>query len=361
MIQNAKAFYHKHERWVPIVFFILGFIFDTFMLRRIDELKTIIQQAVYLLVAAILIGVELIERTREIHPPRLLTKVWKYREAVLHFLLGTLLNSYTIFYFKSASALTSFIFIVVLVGLLMLNEFKHFGESQTQVHVAFWSLCLISWLVSLAPITLGFMGIVPFLLAVTTSAALFYGYYRWLSPKLISQPGLVGTALVKPFIAIQLIFVGLYFAHAIPPVPLSVTYMGIYHDIQKGDGKYDLSYTRPWWKFWQHGDQTFMARPGDTVYCFAQIFSPARFKDQIQVRWLFKDPKRGWVSADAIPLPITGGREEGYRGITKKTNYQPGEWRVQVETLDEREVGRIHFDIEADTSTDPRESRIDAK
>jgi hypothetical protein len=223
--------------------------------------------------------------------------------------------------------LSSFIFIALLIALLMLNEFKRFGESQTQVHVAFWSLCLISWMISLIPILLGFIGIFPFLLAVVVSALVFWGYYKWLAPKLAARPGLAKDALLKPFAAIQALFVVLYFAHAIPPVPLSITYMGIYHDIQKANGGYELSYTRSRWKFWEHGDQTF-------------------------------------ESADAIPITVTGGREEGYRAVTKKENYQPGDWRVQIETRDSREIGRIHFTVESDQSdqsADPRETKIETR
>src|SRR5689334_10234292 len=144
------ALYTRYERWVPIAFFIMGFLFDMSVLHRIDELKVILQQAIYLVVSAVLIGVELQAQVREVAPPRVLVKVWRYREAFLHFLLGTLLNSYTIFYFKSASGLSSFIFIALLISLLILNEFMHFGKAQAKVHVAFWSLCLVSYLASLS-------------------------------------------------------------------------------------------------------------------------------------------------------------------------------------------------------------------
>ena len=329
------------------------------MLRRIDELKTLLQQAIYLIIAAGLISVELIESTREIHPPRMLKKVWKYREAVLHFLLGTLLNSYAIFYFKSASALTSFVFIALLIGLLMFNEFFHFGKSQIQVHVAFLSLCLISYLVSLAPILMGFIGLIPFLCAVAASFLIFFGFVKLLAPALrpatSASPEIVRSYLLYPFSIVQIVFVALYFAHAIPPVPLSVPFMGIYHGVEKRDGGYVLSYSREFWRFWENGDQSFSARPGDTVVCFVQVFSPARFKDHLQVRWLTWSTSSGWQTSDVVPLAVLGGREEGYRGIMKKNNYSPGLWRVQVETAESREIGRINFTITPDDSTDERQ------
>jgi hypothetical protein len=353
-LKSLRELYQQNQRWVPILFFLLGFVFDTLMLRRIDEPKVILQQAIYLIVSAALIGAELVGSTREVAAPRGLSRVWKYREALLHFLMGTLLNCYTIFYFKSASALTSFGFIGALVALLVLNEFKRFGKSQTQVHMALLSLCLLSYTVALSPILWGSIGTLPFLCAILASLLIFWLYYRLLTPRLAAQPSLLRTHVAYPFAAIASLFVALYFAGAIPPVPLSVTFMGIYHDVQKSEGGFRLTYTRGPFRFWQHGDQTFLARPGDSIFCFVQVFSPSRFKDQLQVRWLYHDERSGWQPQDAIPMPIVGGREEGYRGVTKKNNYQPGLWRVQIETRDNQEIGWISFRVERDDSTDER-------
>jgi hypothetical protein len=346
--------YQKHERWVPAAAFLLGFLFDMVMLKRIDEPLVILQQALYLVIAAYFIGVELISETREFTSPQILNKVWRYREFFLHFLLGTLLNSYAIFYFKSVSAFTSMFFILILVALLIINEFFHFGKSQIQVHVALLSLCLISYFISLVPIVIGFIGTIPFLCSVTLSIAVFSTYYFVLKPKLSVNPKLLKTRLLHPFATIHVFFVILYFANAIPPVPLSVKYMAIYHSVEKTEQGYEFTYTRPQWKFWQKGDQTFLARPGDTIYCYTQIFSPTRFKDKLQVRWLYRDDKSGWLPSDAIPLPVLGGREEGFRAVTLKNNFQPGAWRVQVETQGNQEIGRIDFDVALDENQGPR-------
>jgi hypothetical protein len=354
MLSVAKTFHRKHARWVPIAFFLAGFVFDTLMLRHIDELKTILQQAVYLILSATLIGAELVESVREIHPPAFLVRVWKHREAALHFFLGTLLNSYTIFYFKSASTITSFFFIVFLVALLTINEFKRFGKSQTKVHVAFLSLCLISYLVSLVPILVGFVGTLPFLISMLASIACFYLFFRVMMKKL-KNPELLRAQLVTPFAAIQLVFAAMFFAHFIPPVPLSVSYMGIFHDVKKSSGDYQLFFSRPAWKFWQHGDQDFQARPGDEIYCFARIFSPTRFKDELRIRWFLWNEKRGWLPSDAIPMPVEGGREEGYRAVTVKKNFQAGQWKVQIETADGREIGHIRLNVIPDSETEDRQ------
>lgn len=361
IFQPLKDLYTKYERWVPIASFILGFCFDMAVLHRVDELAVLIQQAAYIIIAGILITVELQEHLREIHPPKGLGWFWKYREFLLHFMLGTLLNSYTIFYFKSASSFTSLAYILGLVALLIVNEFKRFGNDQSKVHMAFLSLCLVSYLICLVPIILGFMGTLTFVIAVAISVLCLIGYAKMVKPLFTAQPELIHTHVVFPFAAVHVVFVLLYFFHVIPPVPLSISYIGIYHQVEKENGEYKLTYHRSKWRFWEHGDQTYLARPGDTINCFAQIFAPSRFQEQLQVRWLFKDPRQGWLSADAIPIPILGGREEGYRVHTKKANYQPGDWRVQIETRENHEIGRINFTVEADPSSEPREEKFDLR
>jgi hypothetical protein len=41
-----------------------------------------------------------------------------------------------------------------------------------------------------------------------------------------------------------------------------------------------------------------------------------------------------------------------------KANYQPGRWKVQIETIDEREIGRVYFDLQS-VPTAPRSFELD--
>ena len=365
MIAKAKLFYRgiheRYGRWFPVLFFVAGFLFDAIALKRIDEPFALVQQAIYILVASILIGIELLEIEKPLEVPGWMKRAWLYREGLLQFMFGTLLNVYTIFYFKSSSSLTSWAFIVVMVLILGLHEFKSFGKYQLQVHVGVLTLCLISFLGVLAPIVMGFIGLIPFLVANGLAWICLLVYRAWLASRIPAEQRTMQTHVYAPFVIVQALFALLYFGRVLPPVPLSAKYIGIYHSAEKVKSEYALTYTRPSDKFWQHGDQTFLARPGDTIICFVEIFAPARFHDRLQVRWLYDDPKLGWHASDAIPLDVAGGREEGFRGITKKNNYQPGDWRVQVDTADGREVGRISFTVETDTSVDPLDPKIDIR
>jgi hypothetical protein len=355
--EKVGTFRQRYERYFPAAFFVGGFVFDVFTLGRIDDLFNIVQQGTYLVIIGVMLAYELVARERKVEFTGWKGKAWEYREFVVHFLFGSLLSAYTLFYFKSASIMTSFAFLVFMVGLLVINEFESFQKLGLGVKFALYSLCMTSYFAYLVPIVLGSVGSIPFLLSLAAKSAIWLILLRALSARIADRMVLRNQILV-PGALVQAVFLALYVAQAIPPVPVSIDYLGIYHSIEKENGQYRLGYYRPWWKIWQNGDQSFAARPGDKVYCFVRIFSPTRFRDQVKVRWLFKD-RRGWQSSDAIPLEIVGGRNEGFRGFAFKANYQPGDWRVQIETTDGREIGRIAFSIEADASTEPRELKED--
>ncbi|MEZ4846660.1 MAG: DUF2914 domain-containing protein [Bdellovibrionota bacterium] len=129
----------------------------------------------------------------------------------------------------------------------------------------------------------------------------------------------------------------------------------MYHNIERKGDVYELSYTRPIWRFWESGDQTFIYRPGDRVHIFTSVFAPSNLKHRIQIRWETQDRFGGWQTTDVIPIAINGGREEGYRGVANKQNVQPGKWRVRIETEDGRELRRLKFRIIPDEN--PEEIR----
>jgi hypothetical protein len=150
--------------------------------------------------------------------------------------------------------------------------------------------------------------------------------------------------------------VALFVFRLVPPVPLSVRSLGVYHEVEREGAEFKLSrLPRPRWSQpWRKDEPAFLGRTGDRVFVFTRIFAPHNFRDQVRVRWARRDAKGRWEQSDAIPLRIVGGREEGFGGYAYKQNWSPGDWRVAVETEDGREIGRIRFEIRADPDTDDR-------
>ena len=349
VFERAKNFYHDHEPLCTTLFFAAGFLFDTLAVGRIDRLHNVIHQAIYLLLCASFTSLELSELHGRFSPPERLKTAWRYHVGATHFMLGTLLNIYTLFFFKSASFGASFLFLLILAGLLAVNELKPLKSSGTALRMALFSLCLISYFTYLVPMIVGFIGGLVFVGSIAAASACVFVMARLLASRVSSRD--VRRQVIAPFALVALGFSALYLVKAIPPVPLSLSAIGIYHEVHREGERYALTTTRPRWKFWQRGDQTFLARPGDQIHCFISVFSPTRFRERLQLRWLFRDPSGGWQEAGVTPIDVVGGRDGGFRAESVKSRYQPGRWRVRVETSDERELGRIDLTVIEDLSS----------
>ena len=351
LLQRLKHRYEKNEQAFDIAAFVGGFVFDIAMLDRIDAWSTIIQQAVYLLLIAVILMQMFFAEGDSVRDTATMAapKRWyfEYRTALVHFLLGTLLNLYTLFFFKSASLFVSFAFMLVLAALLVANESKRLkAQFGLSLKFALFGLCLLSFCAGIVPVFVGSIGPIVFLLSMLVGCVPLAVIYRRVH---IHAPDRVQQArrqILMPFGLVLVVFLSLYLVRLIPPVPLSLRFIGVYHNVERGEDTFNLSHERPFWRIWDNGDQKFLAQPGDRIFVYFRLFSPARFSDQVLMRWYWKDATGKWKLQDSIPIKIIGGRENGFRGYGAKNNYQPGDWKLQVETTDEREIGRVYFDVE---------------
>ena len=355
-LERLKLYYARNEGRVAAAFFAAGFVFDMLTVGAIDSWAVIAQQAVYLAIITAALLQMFVEQDQPPRQPAGLVLVrwyYEYRSALVHFLMGALLNIYAIFYFKSSSLLVSFGFLGFLVILLLANEWKRVKSLGIGMKFTLLSLCLLSFFAYLVPILVGSIGLALFLLSMAVGCIpLLLG--AWLVGR--GNPARFARArrqILLPLGCVLVGFLTFYLFRLIPPVPLSIPFIGVYHQVERAGDSYRLSHERPVWRIWHNGDQHFLAQPGDRIYVYFRIFSPARFADQVQMRWHWNDPARGWVAHDTIPIRIVGGRELGFRGYGVKANYQPGDWKVQVETLDGREIGRVYFEV----STIPQVTR----
>jgi len=360
-IQQARQYYQAHEGRVAALFFAGGFVFDTVAVGRPDSWHLVAQQALYLaIVTAVLAQMFFVpdEPALDGLSP---VKRWyyRYRLAILSFFLGTLLNLYTLFFFKSSSLLVSFSFLLGMAALLLLNEFGPFKRLGLSFKFALLSLCGLSFCATVVPILFGQIGVTVFLVSMAVGCLPMLALAAWIRRRAPDQFPRARNQILVPFGGVLVAFLAAYLFRVIPPVPLSIPFIGVYHAVERAQDEYRLSHERPAWRFWHNGDQEFRAQPGDRVFVFFRVFSPTRFADEVRIQW-FHRQQGGWVPQDTIPIKITGGRAEGFRGYGFKTNYQPGEWKVQVETADGREIGRIYFTLEV-VPASPRSLAIDVQ
>jgi hypothetical protein len=343
---KVLEYYSQNETKINISFFIGGIIFDVFTLSDIDSLSSIIQQIIYIIGVGLLLYYDFLDRHNLLSiQSEKIKKLWQYRDVAIHFLMGGVLNLYSLFFLKSSSFMASFVFLGFMLAMIIANELKIVQENKINLKIALYFICIFSFFALIYPLFLGFVGWLPFSMAFISTALVIYLVYKLLVRK-INDSKILSRALLLPGLSIINLFLLFYCLGWIPPVPISVNEIGIYHNIEKtGDGDYILYSEKPWWKFWESGDQEFMAEPGDSVFLFVRIFSPARFNDSVTLHWQLYDKKRGWQTTDQIKMQIMGGRREGYRGYAFKQKYQDGDWRVLVETNDGHEIGRQNFKI----------------
>ena len=144
------------------------------------------------------------------------------------------------------------------------------------------------------------------------------------------------------FIAVN----GLYFANIIPPVPLSLKAIGMYHSVlHYSAGGYLVMYEpAPWYEFWQDTNSTFHYTAGQSAYCFSSVFAPADLTTPIFHRWEHYNESTGqWDTVFRISYPIEGGRSDGYHGYSATAGLTPGQWRCNVETSSGLLIGRVSF------------------
>jgi len=363
--QRSYAYWQawlKQRPWVlALGFFFLGFCSDLLLLRSIDSVPMLIQQGSYVVLLAVLILCDHHYGVTKTLPAGWVGRILARRDWVIHFLFGGLFNAFFVFYFRSSaiSSLSFFVFIPLLVLVLALNELSMFRNLGPVMRVALWSFTCTSFWGYLLPLLFGFLSAWLFVLAVFLTILFVLGMW-YLAVHFTDDSKWNFWKAVAPSIGTQVLLLTLYFSGFVPPVPLSLKWIGAYHEVRKPDGT-ELLYIRDGFRFWEKGAQTFLARPQDKLNVWMRVFAPRRFKDDIYVAWKHKDEQGQWVQTDHIQLKLRHSGQTGWTGHTHKVNWLPGAWKVEVLTADTRLLGSIEINVHADDSTHPREFSLDKR
>lgn len=335
---------YSNVMW-PILFFIGGFLFDIITLDRVDSPFSVIQQVVYLSFTTLMLKYPSLGDYKYLH--------WykKYHDEILHFVLGSLLSVFTLIYFKSASLATSIWFMLIMAFVLVINESKRFHALERPFKMVLLTLCWITFFSYMVPLFYGYVGFIPFFMAVVLGAIPPLTIHSEPAERKKHRLAILGTT------ALLLL---LYLFKMIPPIPVSMQFAGIYHDVRRQNGEFQLLHERKWWRIWHNGDQKFKAQPADRVFAYFEIYSPAKFDDETELVWERDFSNTGWTEQDRVRLHIVGGRDGGFRTYATKSNFEEGAWRVRLLTLDQREIGRLYFDVRKVPSA-PRNFEIEKR
>jgi len=348
--------------FMPAVFFFSGVTYDTVTLTRIDRLQDNLLLLLYLLLLGILIvltgrlGIEPApdrDRLAALSPfNRWVLRSRPYYPMASQFLLGGLFSAYTIFYSRSATLTGTGVFFALLVALLIANEFLRDRLSNLRLVVSLYALVCFAFFTFFLPVMTGFMNAAIFLTGAVLSGVVTLRVVQLIYHNNPDRSRREAVGVTAPALALIALLVGFYFLNWIPPVPLSLKFGGIYHEVKKTDDRFELSYAKKWYEVWKRSDSIFPA--GEPIYCFTAVFAPVALNTTVYHHWYFRsDGNRSFAHADRIPLKISGGREGGYRAYTFKQRLDPGDWRVDVESEDGRIIGRVSVTVEHQEETQP--------
>lgn len=348
--------------FMPAVFFLSGVTYDTLTLTRIDRLQDNLLLLIYLLLLGVLIvltgrlGIEPAPDREQLaalsHFARWVLCVRPYYPMAVQFLMGGLFSAYAIFYSRSATLTSTAIFFALLVVLLVGNEFLRDRLSNLRLLVSLYALVCFAFFTFFLPVMTGHMNAAIFLIGAGLSAGVTFRVVQLIYRNNPDRSRREAVGVTAPAFALIGLLVGFYFLNWIPPVPLSLKFGGIYHEVKKTDDRFELSFEKKWYQVWKRSDNTFPA--DEPIYCFTAVFAPVDLNTTVYHHWYFRaNDSKPFTHADKIPIKISGGREGGYRAYTFKQRLNPGDWRVDVETEDGRIVGRVSVRVEERSDPSP--------
>ncbi|MGZ8261462.1 MAG: DUF2914 domain-containing protein [Methylotenera sp.] len=364
--KQSRVYQHilKLGDFFPAIFFFGGFAWDAFTIGRNVAAQDLFTFTAYLLAAGLILYV--IGRPGYILAdaaslPKWLGKLYaRLRLSKLHwpnfpyfllqFIYGNLLSSLFILYFKSANHWLAWLMSLLLGAMLVANEYLEDEYRRFTLSWALFGFCAMLLFNFALPFLLGSIHPVWFYL----STLLGVGAAHWLYK---NTPNHFGSITPVWLIAGALMLA--YSVDMIPPVPLVKRDIAVAYALAKVDGNYQLEQQpSEWWVFWRKTGNNLEIAPGQRVYCISSVFAPSGLDTRLYHRWQLYDKKQGWQTKSHMGFALAGGRYNGFRGYTYKQNLQAGDWRVAVETENQKTVAIYDFSIKAVPVVQPTITRL---
>ena len=352
MLQTVKNAYDRHQKYLPILFFIGGFIWDSLTLGRVDSLYSNFVLCTYLI--SLTICLYLFNMADDgAWENTFLEAYEKYLPLAIQFFLGGLCSAYVIFYSRSVSMTKTMAFFTILVILLFANELLKHRISNKYLQFGAYFFVNFTFFTFFIPILINTMNTFIFLIsgAISLGSTLFFILYVHVrSPS--TREEISGFKITGLIITLYLTINLFYLFNLIPPVPLALESGMVAHQVVKEENRFHVSYEpSKRYAVWRSYSPTIRWSGSDSVFVYTSIFAPADLNKSVYHRWKWYSPHtNSWEITDEIGYEITGGRDGGYRGYTYKEKLMPGEWDVEVVTQEGLVLGSINFNIIEDST-----------
>ncbi len=346
-IAHLKSLYAKYERFLLPGALAIGIVADFITFRAINTETAFILLLVHTFLAGTAIILLNLYKNHQLETPSKFSKyVLLITPLVLQFSFGAMLSASLVFYWFSGAFAVSWPVFALLLLLMISNDVFRDYYQLPKVQISIYYFALFSFSSVAFPYLLNSIESWSFVLAGMISLIAITAYIFFAAqilPELKHLQRFFGFSIGSIYIAMNL----LYFFNLIPPIPLSITDMGVYERVQLQGDNYQVTRNK----------QSFIQKllPGtlikmestDAIYLYSAIFAPTDLSTTIVHDWEFFDENENrWRKSSDISFALTGGRSDGYRGYTYKRNHQEGKWRVTVRTQRGQALGRLVFKVE---------------
>lgn len=347
MKERLISLRNKYQKFIMPIALIGGFVVDIFTLNRIDQFFDNAILITHLVIVFTTMGM-LFKRGPLFGKYVLSPQRRAWIETLMVFSFGALFSGFIIFYTRSGSLITSWPFLFAMIALMLATEFrkKYFQRLSLQIVVLY--LALLSWITFFLPVVIKKIGPWVFVSGVLISLACMFGFLLVLRKSNRESFQKYQQQIILAITSIAILFVGLYFTRIIPPIPLSMKYDAVYYDIERLYPGYAAQYEKTaWYNIFRKRSRDIHWRSGEDIFVFTQIFAPTRLETTIDHNWQwYNEAERSWENRDSISISISGGRADGYRGFSRKSQLEYGLWRVKTTTLNGQVLGFTRFEVQ---------------
>ncbi|TSC69737.1 MAG: hypothetical protein G01um101470_995, partial [Parcubacteria group bacterium Gr01-1014_70] len=173
--EKTKEYFRHYERHLSSAGLIVGFVVDNLTLKRIDLLFENLVLFSYLAVAGV--GIFFVNMREE---GRLRNKffeeIHEFLPVIVQFAFGNLFSGLFVFYSRGSSFSHNWPFIVLLLGLLIGNEFFKERYMRLTFHVSVFFVALFSFFIFFVPVVAGAMGVWVFLVSGAAALVITGGF-----------------------------------------------------------------------------------------------------------------------------------------------------------------------------------------
>lgn len=340
-MKNIGSIYKNYERHISSLALFGGFVFDILTLRRAGSLSENLWILMYLILSTLTIIVlfrnKKTEEENEIN-------FWLVN--ILQFSFGGLLSAFLVLYFRSATLSSSWPFLTLLLITFLANEKlrRHYERLTYQLSLLF--LAIFLFLIFFIPVLTGVIGPMIFLTAGLLSLLfmrVIVSVLEWVSKdRVLHARQSLRVSILSIFVLINIF----YFTNIIPPIPLSLREGGVYQSVDREvSGDYVLKREASSWTDYLKSYPRVSIVEGQLLYAYTAIYSPAKFNLHVFHDWQYLNEETNtWERVSKIDLPISGGRNNGYRTYSILP-VKAGKWRVNVLTSKGQVLGRLKFEV----------------